>query len=96
MLILLTDTDGLYDSNPSQNPNAKLISRVDKIDEKIFEIAGDAGEKGTGGFATKVKAAMIATNAGIPVIVMNGEKPTSIYKALQGESVGTYFSAKGE
>lgn len=96
LLILLTDTDGLYDSNPSQNPNAKLISIVDKIDEKIFEIAGDAGEKGTGGFATKVKAAMIATNAGIPVIVMNGEKPTSIYKALQGESVGTYFSAKGE
>lgn len=96
LLILLTDTDGLYDSNPSENENARLISRVDEITPEIFEIAGDAGEKGTGGFATKVKAAKIATDKGIPVVVMNGERPTSIYKVLDGESIGTYFKAKGE
>lgn len=96
LLILLTDTNGLYNDNPQKNENAQLISQVDEITPEIFEIAGDAGEKGTGGFATKIKAAKIATDKGIPVIVMNGEKPTSIYKVLEGESVGTYFKAKGE
>lgn len=96
MLIMLTDTDGLYDSNPSQNENAKLISKVDSITDEIFEIAGDAGEKGTGGFLTKIKAAKVATDAGVPVIIMNGEKPTALYKAISGESVGTYFSIRRE
>ncbi|MGN0521506.1 MAG: glutamate 5-kinase [Eubacterium sp.] len=95
LLIMITDTDGLYDSNPSENENARLISRVDRITDEIFEIAGGAGEKGTGGFLTKIKAAKIATDAGVPVIIMNGEKPTAIYKAVAGVSIGTYFSAKG-
>lgn len=96
LLVLLTDTDGLYDDNPAKNKSAKLISRVDKITDEIFAIAGGASEKGTGGFYTKVKAAKIATDANIPVVVMNGEKPTAIYKMLSGESIGTYFSARGE
>lgn len=96
LLILLTDTDGLYDGNPSENENARLITYVDEITDDIFAIAGGAGKKGTGGFLTKIKAAKIATDSGIPVIIMNGEKPTAIYKALQGQSVGTYFQKKGE
>lgn len=96
LLVLLTDTDGLYDDNPNTNKNAKLISRVEKITPDIYKVAGEAGEKGTGGFATKIKAAQMATDAGIPVVVMNGEKPTSIYKVLDGESVGTYFCAKAD
>lgn len=96
LLIMLTDTDGLYDDNPRNNENAKLISTVDKIDETIYSLAGGAGEKGTGGFLTKIKAADIATSSGISTIVMNGEKPTSIYKVLSGESIGTYFKSKGE
>lgn len=96
LLILLTDTDGLHDSNPAHNENAELISRVDEINDDIYALAGGASEKGTGGFVTKIKAAEIATGAGIPVVVMNGEKPTSIYKVLQGKSIGTYFSVKGE
>lgn len=93
LLVLLTDTNGLYDSNPSENPNAKLIPIVEKITSEIEAVAGGAGEKGTGGFATKVMAAKIAVDKGIPVIVMNGEKPTDIYKILNGESVGTKFLA---
>lgn len=93
LLVLLTDTDGLYDSNPSENPNAKLISEVERITPEIESVAGGAGEKGTGGFATKVKAAKIATNQGIPVIIMNGEKPTDVYKILNGEKIGTKFLA---
>lgn len=91
ILILLTDTDGLYDSNPSENKNAKLIPVVEKITDEIEAVAGGAGENGTGGFATKVKAAKIATAAGIPVVVMNGNDTTKIYNALNGESVGTKF-----
>lgn len=91
ILILLTDTDGLYDSNPSENKDAKLIPVVEKITEEIEAVAGGAGENGTGGFATKVKAAKIATAAGIPVVVMNGNDTTKIYNVLNGESVGTKF-----
>ena len=94
MLIMFTDTDGLYDSNPRTNPNAKLISIVEEITHEIKKIAGGAGKMGTGGFSTKVKAAEIATGADIPVIVCNGEKPTRIYKILDGESVGTLFLPK--
>ena len=91
ILILLTDTDGLYDSNPSENKNARLIPVVEKITDEIEAVAGGAGENGTGGFATKVKAAKIATAAGIPVVVMNGNDTTKIYNVLNGESVGTKF-----
>lgn len=91
MLILLTDTDGLYDGNPSENPKARLIDIVEKITEEIEAFAGGAGKRGTGGFLTKVKAAKIATSAGIPVVVMNGADPKRIYDVLNGESVGTKF-----
>ena len=96
LLVMLTDTYGLYDSNPNENENAKLINVVDEINDDIYSIAGGASEKGTGGFQTKIKAAEIATSEGIPVIIMNGEKPTDLYKVLSGESIGTYFKAKGD
>ena len=96
LLIMLTDTHGLYDSNPSENDDAKLIGVVEEINDDIYSIAGGASEKGTGGFQTKIKAAQIATDDGIPVIIMNGEKPTDLYKVLSGESIGTYFKAKGD
>lgn len=91
ILILLTDTDGLYDSNPAQNPNARLIPVVESITPEIEAIAGGASEKGTGGFVTKVKAAKIANNAGIPVVVMNGSEPKKIYNVLRNEQIGTKF-----
>lgn len=91
MLILLTDTDGLYDGNPSENPEARLIDIVEEITEEIETFAGGAGKRGTGGFMTKVKAAKIATSAGIPVVVMNGADPKKIYDVLNGGNVGTKF-----
>ena len=94
MLIMLTDTDGLYDSNPNENEKAKLIEVVEKITPEIENAAGGAGRHGTGGFRSKIKAAKIATESGIPVIVMNGEKPTRIYKVLEGRKIGTMFKAK--
>lgn len=93
MLIMLTDTDGLYDSDPSKSENAKLIATVEKITPEIEAVAGGAGKKGTGGFATKIIAAKIATNEGIEVVITNGQKPTSIYKILDGKEIGTKFLA---
>lgn len=94
LLVLLTDTDGMFDGNPAENPDARLISRVEEINDEIKSLAGGSGAKGTGGFVTKVKAAEIATGAGIPVVIMNGSRPTDIYHVLNGESVGTYFERR--
>ena len=93
LLILLTDTDGLFDANPAENEDAHLIGRVAEINDDVYAVAGGAGSKGTGGFTTKIRAAEIATSAGIPVIIMNGERPTAIYKVLDGQPIGTYFEA---
>ena len=73
--------------------NARLIGRVAEINDDVYAVAGGAGSKGTGGFTTKIRAAEIATGAGIPVIIMNGERPTAIYKVLDGQPIGTYFEA---
>ncbi len=96
LLIMLTDTDGLYDSNPNTNLQAKLISRVDEITPEIDKIAGGASAMGTGGFTTKIAAARIATSAGIPVVITNGSKPTDIYKILDGKDIGTLFMPSTE
>ena len=92
---MLTDKDGLYDSNPEENENARLIELVEKITPETERAAGGAGRGGTGGFMTKINAAKIATSNGICVVVMNGEKPTRIYKVLEGKSIGTKFLPEG-
>lgn len=94
LLVILTDIDGLYDGNPRENPNAKLISYVDCITEEIQALAGDAGtRRGTGGMTTKVCAAQLANSAGIPCCVMSGTHPKNLYKLLDGEQIGTTFAA---
>ncbi len=94
-LIILTDIDGLYDSNPNEDENAKLIPLVTEINEDLYAIAGGRGSTlGTGGMVTKLHAAEITMDAGIDTVVMNGENPTDIYKALDGKQVGTFFKGK--
>ena len=94
-LIILTDIDGLYDDNPTENEDAKLISQVDEITDELIAVAGGHGSKfSTGGMVTKLHAAQIAMNAGIDTIVMNGAAPESIYKALDGKQIGTFFTGK--
>ena len=84
-LIILTDIDGLYDDNPNENEDAKLISQVDEITDELIAVAGGHGSRfSTGGMVTKLHAAQIAMDAGIDTIVMNGASPESIYKALDG------------
>ncbi len=97
ILINLSDVDGLYNCDPRKNPDAKLISRVDVIDDSIMACAGGAGsERGTGGMITKIKAAQIATSAGIPMLIVNGKNPDVLYEISDGKHIGTYFAAKRE
>ena len=94
LLIILTDTDGLHDDDPGRNPKAKLISTVEKIDENIEKVAGEAVSKmGTGGFITKIHAAKLVTESGINMVIANGEKPAIINDILNGKKVGTLFNA---
>lgn len=91
-LVILTDTDGLFDANPTENPDARLIPVVDKIDSSITAICGSAGtNRGTGGMITKVHAAEIATKCGIATVVMNGSAPQDLYKLIDGRQCGTFF-----
>ena len=94
MLVILSDIDGLFDSDPRENPNAKIIPQVGKIDDYIRSLAGGAGSKlGSGGMITKINAAEIAMNAGIDMAILNGRNPAVLYDLLDGKQVGTVFSA---
>lgn len=94
LLIILSDIDGLYDKNPNENPDAKLISVVSKITDELRQNAGGAGSSlGRGGMITKLNAAQIAMEAGIDMAILNGSNPDSLYDLLEGKSVGTYFKA---
>ena len=94
ILINLSDIDGLYDSDPRKNENAKLIERVENIDDVISLAGGKGTERGTGGMAAKLEAARLVTDEGIPMFIMNGHDPEILYRLLDGEHVGTYFTAK--
>ena len=93
LLVIFSDIDGLYDSDPRKNPQAKLIGHVTKIDAKIRRMAGGAGSAhGTGGMATKITAAELCMDAGIPMLVANGDKEGILYDIVDGKSVGTLFA----
>ncbi len=94
ILINLSDIDGLFDSDPRKNENAKLISRVENIDDVISLAGGKGTERGTGGMTAKLESARLVTGAGIPMFIMNGHDPEILYRLLDGEHVGTYFTAK--
>ena len=93
-LVILTDIDGLYDSNPRENPNAKKLDVVTKINKSILDMAAGTGSnRGTGGMITKLQAADYATKRGIEVHVMNGTDPKTIYDIFEGKTPGTKFLA---
>ena len=94
LLVLLSDIEGLYTADPHKNPDATLIPRVDEITEEILALAGGAGTAlGTGGMETKLKAAKIVVDAGIPMFILNGKDPSILYDLLDGKQIGTYFCA---
>ena len=96
LLVLLSDIEGLYTADPKKHPEAELIPLVKDITPQILALAGGAGSSlGTGGMATKLKAAQIATEAGVDMVITNGEYPERLYDLFDGKAVGTRFVGKG-
>ena len=94
-LILLSDIDGLYTADPHKDNGAALIPRVTEITEDILALAGGAGSKfGSGGMATKLRAAEITMDAGIDMVIANGEHPEILYDIFDGKEAGTHFIGK--
>ena len=90
--IILSDVEGLYDANPTQDDTAQLIRRVEVIGQDIISVAGDAGSPvGSGGMVTKVKAARILGVAGIPLVICSGARKDAVVDAAAGREVGTLF-----
>jgi len=96
ILIILSDVDGLYTSNP-RNPEATMIRSVDNIVTQLknASISGKS-RTGTGGMQSKIKAAEIATKSGIPVVIANSRREDVIPDILAGKDVGTYFKPQGK
>ncbi len=95
LLVLLTDINGLYTSDPRNNANAKLIPIVENITDEIKNAAGGKGTKlGTGGMATKLNAAEICINKGTDVVIANGDDPEVLYDIIDGKQIGTRFIGK--
>ncbi len=94
-LVILSDINGLYDRDPRLDPAARLIERVEKIDDSVFALAGGAGSRrGTGGMKTKLSAARLATANGADTVIINGRHPEAIYDVIAGKSAGTLFKAQ--
>ncbi len=92
LLVLLTDTDGLYTADPGLDPEARLIERVDKIDGGIYDLAsGSKSGLGTGGMHTKIVAADIALRSGTSVVIANGGHENAL-AGIVGEAIpATWF-----
>ncbi|SEM70586.1 glutamate 5-kinase [Mesobacillus persicus] len=92
MLIILSDIDGLYDSNPNENPDAKLLEKVHSITPEIEAAAGGSGSAvGTGGMKSKIKAVEIAMAAGIDSFLGKAGCEDMLIDAVAGKAKGTYF-----
>lgn len=93
-LFILTDVDRLYSDNPRTNPEAQPIDYVRDIEELAVQ-AGNAGSAwGTGGMATKLTAARIATEAGVRTVITQGRNPQVLAQILEGTRIGTQFEPK--
>jgi len=96
LLLILTDIEGLYDKNPIQSKEARIISRVTNITSQIKSFARGRGSKfSSGGMESKIKAAEIATRSGVSVVISSG-KELDLKGILKGEEIGTFFEPSGK
>ncbi len=95
LLVLLSDIDGLYTADPHKDRSATLIPVVEEITPAVLALAGGSGSAlGSGGMATKLRAAQITMEAGIDMVIANGEHPEVLYDLFEGKAVGTRFSGR--
>ena len=96
LLILLSDIQGLFTADPKKDPTARLIPVVEAITPELLSLAGGAGSTlGSGGMATKLRAAQIVMEAGIDMVITNGENPETLYDVVAGKGIGTRFLGSG-
>ena len=94
-LVILTDQQGLYDSDPRKNPQARLINRIAAEHPDLESMAGGVGSAvGTGGMYTKVTAAKRAALSGAATVVASGREPDVLVRLIQGDAVGTLFTSE--
>ncbi len=94
LLVLMSDIDGLYTDDPRVNPDSKMIPLVDEITDDLKQMAkGAVTSLGTGGMATKISAASIATDSGADMVIVNGENMDVLVDLFEGKEVGTLFLA---
>jgi glutamate 5-kinase len=97
LLVILSDVDGLYDADPRNNPNAKRIGTVPRIDASVVALAGGAGSQaGTGGMVTKIEAARKAVATGIPTVIAQGKEHDVLSRILAGVDIGTLFQSAAD
>jgi len=96
-MVILTDQDGLYESDPRNNPEAKLVSQAQSNNDELFDFAGTGhGDLGRGGMLTKVKAARLAARSGTATCIVNGRKPDILAMLREGTEVGTLLLPESE
>lgn len=94
LLVLLTDTRGLYTADPRRSDDARLIERVDRITGDIEGLGGEAGsDLALGGMSSKVQAAKVAVSTGVDTMIADGRKATVLQQILDGKRPGTFFPA---
>jgi len=95
LLVLLSDIDGLYTSNPHTHKDAALIPLVEEITPEILALADGAGSSlGTGGMSTKLRAAQMVTAEGADMVITNGARPELLYDIAEGKPIGTRFAGR--
>ncbi len=95
LLLILSDIDGLYTSDPFLQKEARFIPLVEKVTDRILDMAGESfHDAGTGGMRSKVKTAKTAAAFGTPTLIINGHEQGTLLSALRGEEVGTLFLAE--
>lgn len=96
LLVILSDIDGLFDSNPKTNSEAKIIPIVQKITPEIMAYGEDASLGGRGGMKTKLEAARLVTRSGGTVVIANGKIPSVLKRVFEQEEIGTIFFPSNE
>jgi glutamate 5-kinase len=93
LLIMLTDTDGLFEANPREQADAPLVRQADATDDRLDGMVSGSGALGRGGMVTKLKAARLAARAGAHTVIANGADPTVLSRIVAGEEIGTLLTA---
>ena len=96
VLVILTDQEGLFDSDPRNNAQAQLISHAKAMDESLMAMAGEGSALGRGGMLTKLRAARLASRSGTTTVIASGRRENALTDIHAGNELGTLLSADSE